>query len=158
MPTRREALKRGSAIVAGAAAALPSARRGSRTGAQTATRVAVLSEPGFPTVDFTPLSEGDLTAALAGLDVTFLGVADLARLSPSNFDVLVTLYGSAFPKTAWPALRAYLESGGNWVNVGGVPFAVPVVREGGAWRAELRQTAYHKQLGMKQAFPVAMHP
>src|SRR6185503_1657658 len=42
----------------------------------------------------------------------------------------------------------------NLLNLGGVPFAVPVVRAGSQWRTENRQTAYHKKLGITQSFPV----
>ena len=51
-------------------------------------------------------------------------------------------------------LFAFLKSGGNWVNLGGVPFSLPVIRESAAWKIETRQTAYHKRLGITQAFPV----
>ncbi len=117
-------------------------------------RVAVLSEPGFPTIDTQALDERSLRQSLAGFDTTAMRVDDLDRLTPETVDAFINPYGSAFPKPAWERLLAYLEAGGNWVNVGGAPFAVPVVREGGTWRAEVRQTAYHKRLGITQAFSV----
>ena len=114
-------------------------------------RVAVFAEPGFPAVDAPATDPQALRRALAGHDVTLVGLADVeARLASEPPDVLVLPYGSAFPKDAWPAILRYLEGGGNWVNLGGAPFAVPVVREGGGWRAESRRTAYHKALGITQ--------
>ncbi|MGH9967451.1 MAG: cellulase family glycosylhydrolase, partial [Pyrinomonadaceae bacterium] len=76
------------------------------------------------------------------------------RLNSERVELLITPYGSAFPKRAWPALIQYLRSGGNWVNLGGVPFAIPIIRKDGQWRAETSQTAYHKRLGITQSFPV----
>jgi len=108
--------------------------------------VGLLSLPGFPSVDIAP---ANLEAALGGFDVELV-----AEVKPGAYDVLVTPYGSAFPVSAWPGIFEYLKHGGNWLNLGGVPFAVPVVREGGGWKQESRQTAYHKELAITQAFEV----
>jgi len=115
-------------------------------------RVAVFQEAGFPPVDIALLSRDALGSALRGFDVSWLGSADLRDLD--RFDLLVMPYGSAFPVAAWPQIFEFLKRGGNWVNLGGVPFAVPVVRDGAGWREEIRQTAYHKELFITQAFPV----
>jgi len=117
-------------------------------------RVAVLAERGFPTIDASVLATRTLRDALRGLEPSYLQVGELERLDPSAFDVLLNPYGSAFPKAAWPQLHDFLAAGGNWVNVGGAPFAVPVRREAHGWHQEVRQTAYHKQLGITQAFAV----
>ncbi len=116
-------------------------------------RIAVFRAPGFPVVDGVA-TDAWLDAVLRGLDATPLDVEGLARLPAGPFDVLLTAHGSAFPKAAWRHLFAWLNAGGNWVHVGGVPFAVPVVHEDGAWRAEAPQTNYHKQIGLTHAFPV----
>ncbi|MEX2088808.1 MAG: cellulase family glycosylhydrolase [Bacteroidota bacterium] len=119
-------------------------------------RVAVFFEESFP-AEQTPLLERSVIAgALRGFESTFLNVRELiGRLSSDSFDLLLQPYGSAFPKEAWPAIHRYLMSGGNWVNLGGVPFSVPVVRSGSGWRKEVGQTAYHKSFGITQAFPVS---
>jgi hypothetical protein len=117
-------------------------------------RVAVLAERGFPTIDASVLEPRTLRDALRGLAASYLEVGELERLDPSAFDVFLNPYGSAFPKPAWPQFHDFLTAGGNWVNVGGVPFAVPVRREAEGWQPEVRQSAYHKQLGITQAFPV----
>ncbi len=119
-------------------------------------RIAVLWEPSFPTSDATPLDRATLDSSLGGHEVTALRVAELGRLTPADFDVFLNPYGSSFPKQAWPRLLDFFDAGGNWVNVGGVPFAVPVVSDGTGWRREVRQTAYHKVLGITQAFPVGL--
>jgi hypothetical protein len=119
-----------------------------------APRLALFREPDFPTLDGRPIAAQTLRAALENFETTELGVADLEALGPGTFDVFLNPYGSAFPKDAWQAILDFLAAGGNWVNVGGVPFSVPVRREGRDWLAEVPQTAYHKALGMTQAFPV----
>ena len=116
-------------------------------------RVAVLDEPGFPTVDAPAPDFAVLGAALEGLDVAYLAAGELAdRLSPDRFDVFVMPYGSAFPKEAWPAIHGYLQGAGNWVVLGGTPCAVPVERTSArGWQALPREITYHKQLGINLA-------
>jgi hypothetical protein len=143
MVTRRD-------FLAASAAAL--AVRGHTKPAEGSIRVAVFWEPGFPSVDIDPLGRGALDEALRGFDVSWVGEAGLADLS--CIDLLIAPYGSAFPIAAWEQILGYLRRGGNWVNLGGVPFSVPVVRENGAWRQEIRQTEYHKALGVTSAFEV----
>ncbi len=120
------------------------------------TRVVVLREDGFPSVDAPAPDATVLGAALDGLDVGYVGVSELAqRLTPGQCDVFVSPYGSAFPLEGWAALQHYLESAGNWVNLGGVPCAVPVGRDGGGWAARDRVTTYHQQLGIVLACAVS---
>ncbi|MGA2184723.1 MAG: cellulase family glycosylhydrolase [Bryobacteraceae bacterium] len=144
MLTRRGFLA-GSAAVLAARAQTPPPER--------PIRAAVFSEPGFPSVDIAPLGPEALDAALRGFELSWVGEAELQDLP--RYDLLITPYGSAFPKAAWPHILEYLRRGGNWVNLGGVPFSVPVVRENGEWRQEVRQTAYHKALFITQAFAVS---
>ncbi len=117
-------------------------------------RAAVFIESDFPAVDAPPARRDSLGAALDGFDLTFLGAQELTGLPSGEFDVFVSPYGSAFPLEAWPALLAYLGRGGNWVNLGGVPCAVPVARDGTLWRAQARTTEYHHRLGVTLACPV----
>jgi hypothetical protein len=136
MLTRRRFLSGSAAILAARARTLRPVR------------VAVFWDPGFPAVDIAPIEK----SALEGLDASFLGVAELQDLS--RYQLLITPYGSAFPKAAWKNIFEYLRQGGNWLNLGGVPLTVPVVRDGGGWRQEIRQTAYHKALSITQSFAV----
>ncbi len=140
MPDRRQFLQ---SALATAAIGI-SGRIVSSTGSAPRLRVASLYVPGFPGVD-APRIHG--VGPALDEELTVIGMNDLGRLTPDRFDVFVTSYGSAFPKDAWPALLAYLRAGGNWVNLGGVPCAVPVVWDAGAWRAEARTTEYHRRLG-----------
>ncbi|HEU4837258.1 MAG TPA: hypothetical protein VFS90_22700, partial [Pyrinomonadaceae bacterium] len=147
---RRKFLKTiGSAAVA---TALPNVIRGAQSPAYS---VALFWEPGFRSIQGKDLTFETLQQVLQGFTVTALNERDLiAQLNTTRFDLLVTPYGSAFPKRAWPAILKYLRDGGNWLNIGGVPLSRPVVRDGTAWRVEPKQTTYHKRLGITHSFPV----
>ncbi len=119
-------------------------------------RVAVLWEAGIPTVDASPVPEATLREAFADVEASFVGVAAFAdRPGTGRFDLVVTPYGSAFPRQAFPALLEHLRQGGHWINLGGAPCAVPVDRLGSAWRREVRQVSLHRRLGITQSFPVS---
>ncbi len=139
-------------------AVLPAADRPAATEALAAsppTRIAVFFEPGFPAADIEEVRESTLREALAGLDVEWLGADDLSnRLDRSRYDVLIMPFGSAHPEAAWPVIRHFLEAGGNWVNLGGRPFTVPVVRESGRWVAQPASLAAFKVLGFTHSFEV----
>src|ERR1041385_5689968 len=116
----------------------------------------VFFDPEFPQVDGCNVDQNLLQTALGDFDVTYASEPELvAQLKVDRFNLLITPYGSAFPKRAWPTVFAYLRAGGNLLNLGGIPFSVPVERAGSQWRIESRQTAYHKKLGITQSFPVA---
>ena len=118
-------------------------------------RIAVLAEPGFPTIDIDPIGRGDLERVLTGLPVSFLNAEEVATaLIRERFDLVVLPSGSAFPKAAWPSLHAFLQAGGGWVNVGGTPVSVPIVRDSQGWRAEPRATSYHRALSIVHTFAV----
>ena len=92
---------------------------------------------------------------VAGLDVEWLDADRLsANLDRGRYDVLVMPYGGAYPEIAWPAIRHFLEAGGNWVNLGGRPFTSPVVRESGRWAAQPFSLAAFKVLGFTHSFEV----
>lgn len=118
-------------------------------------RVAVLYDESLPPPREIPLTRDALQRALASFDAVYLTADELgACLRDGEVDVYVNPYGSMFPKPAFQAILRYLHDGGNWVNVGGVPFSIPADPDSGGWRTEARQTAYHKELGITQAFPV----
>lgn len=121
----------------------------------TRTRAIVFWERDFQQIDGTHITREILEAALTGFEVSYVSEQQLIeQLRVDRCDLLVMPYGSAFPKRAWTAVLGYLRAGGNLLNLGGVPFAVPVVRSRSRWQPELRQTAYHKKLGITQSFPV----
>jgi hypothetical protein len=138
----------GMATTAAAAPPLGNAREQSRS-----PRAVIVREDGFPSVDG-GLSPDAVAAALRGLEVSFADTAALGALDRRAADLLVLPYGSAFPKAAWQGVLGFLADGGNLLVLGGVPFAVPVTRDGAQWRQEQRLTHYHKRLGLTHAFPV----
>ncbi|MDI6828229.1 MAG: hypothetical protein QME62_07090, partial [Armatimonadota bacterium] len=87
--------------------------------------------------------------------VRTVGVEELrTELRNGRCDLLINPYGSAFPKAAWNEILVYLESGGCFLNIGGAPFGVPVRKDGDGWHQEIRQTAYHRELGINQVYLV----
>lgn len=115
----------------------------------------VFWEADFPQIDGCGIDRNVLQAALERFYVSYLSGRELIeRLRVERCDLLITPYGSAFPKLAWPAVLKYLRAGGNLLNLGGVLFSVPVIRAGSKWRTETHQTAYHKKLGITQSFSV----
>jgi hypothetical protein len=91
--------------------------------------IVVFQEPGFPAIESQAPERLSLVESLAGLDVRFVGLEALASGEAlSDADLLVLPYGSAFPADAWPALRGYLEGGGNLLNLGGRALWTPVFR------------------------------
>jgi hypothetical protein len=147
---RRKFLKTiGSAAVV---TALPNVMLGAQSQALSA---AVFREPGFRAIQGPDLTLETLQQGLKEFTVTVLNERDLiAQLNAARFDLLITPYGSAFPKRAWSAILKYLLDGGNWLNLGGVPFSRPIVRDSEGWQVLPRQPTYHKRLGITHWFPV----
>ncbi len=115
-------------------------------------RIVIFSEPSFPAGEIPLPSRTEVGEALHGFDVAFLSFKD--AVSSRDADLFVNPYGSLFPKEFFPDLLEYLTSGGNWLNLGGIPFKNPVTRDGSAWRIGNSETAYHQKLGITQSFPV----
>ena len=115
--------------------------------AQATRRVAVFREAGGPwshKFDF----------SLSG-PLTFLTEKELiARLNARDFDLFVNPYGAAFPRRAWNAILKYLQDGGNWLNLGDAPLALPLRSTGSGWPQLPYQPVFHKRLGITHIFPV----
>ncbi|TAK67235.1 MAG: hypothetical protein EPO24_00710 [Bacteroidetes bacterium] len=117
--------------------------------------VVVLSEPSFPAGEISLPEHTILSSQLTDFEVRFITAQQLKeQLLTTPVDVFINPYGSQFPKESWGTLFKYLKAGGNWLNLGGVPFSVPVVKKGNEWQKEIPQVAYHKKLGITQSFPV----
>lgn len=156
---RRDFIKSaGGLAVAGVAGSIPVFAALQENASQSANkpRVAILFDETFPEGDIALHSKEVFLKALAQYEVSFLGAEDLkTKLVASTYDLFLNPYGSAFPVSAWETIELFLRNGGAWVNLGGIPLSIPVVRDGTAWRKEVRQTEYHKILGITQAFPVS---
>jgi hypothetical protein len=108
--------------------------------------IAVFQEPGFPRIQAVDCALGDAVTLLSEQEL-------IARLNPQEFSLFINPYGSAFPKRAWKVILRFLQDGGNWLNLGGVPLSRPVVRTSSGWRAEPYQASYHQRLGITHFFP-----
>ncbi len=87
--------------------------------------------------------------------LTFLSEQELiARLNARDFNLFVNPYGSVFPRRAWNVILKYLQDGGNWLNLGGVPLSLPVRRTPSGWPVMPYQAVYHKRLGITHFFSV----
>lgn len=78
-----------------------------------------------------------------------------AQLSQAASTCYVHLHGPYFPKEAWTAILAHLRRGNGMIHAGGIPFRIPVRREGKRWVREREQTAYHQQLHIHEALQVS---
>lgn len=152
---RREFIKTaGGFALATVAQSLPAWPARGSSGPEGRIRVAVFFEPTFPSGGIT-VDQQTLQESLKGLDAEFIGADALgSRLRVSNFDLFLNPYGSTFPKAAFASISKFLLEGGSWVNLGGIPFSIPVNKSQSGWVQEIPQTAYHKQFGITQAFPV----
>lgn len=75
-------------------------------------------------------------------------------LESGNYQTLVHLHGSYFPKDHWSTILRFLKNGGGLVHVGEIPFRFPVYKEDGEWKVEVEQTAYHQHLLIHEALQV----
>jgi hypothetical protein len=57
----------------------------------------------------------------------------LSRALASPARLLVLPYGSVFPEEAWPAIKQFLDRGGNLLVLGGMPFTRAAYRDHGEW-------------------------
>ncbi|MFZ1731444.1 MAG: cellulase family glycosylhydrolase [Bacteroidota bacterium] len=159
--SRRDFLKQSGMIAAAAGTAGTSAPFLQTVMAQSAPRgggrqrVLLFHDPAFPFIDCDPVSLDLLQSALQGNE---LRVADAdsfpTALQQKDIDLLITAHGSAFPEDAGMPLLGCLARGVNWLQLGGVPLAVPVRRAGDVWQTAPRRTRWHRKLCITQAFPV----
>jgi hypothetical protein len=93
--------------------------------------VIVFTEPGFPAADSSAPSPEQLAALFPSMSVS---AEQLGRtlLSPSAH-LLVLPYGSAFPEESWPAIKNFLDRGGNLLVLGGMPFTRAAYRDAQGW-------------------------
>ncbi len=131
----------------------------SKAQAAPAPKAVVFQEPGFPAVESEAPSRATLAAALADFEVSFAGIDALREPATlAGADLLVLPYGSSFPAESWPALRAYLEKGGNLLALGGRPLFVPVSRGENGFRVGEARSDYWRLFAAVDSVAVAAHP
>jgi hypothetical protein len=94
--------------------------------------VVVFSEPEFPAPDSVAPSETQFAALFP--EASRIGSDQLsAALSSQSCHLLVLPYGSAFPEESWPAIKSFLDRGGNLLVLGGMPFTRAAYRDAQRW-------------------------
>jgi hypothetical protein len=101
--------------------------------AQTGAAVVIFSEPAFPTADSSGGSPQQWAAQLQEAQLADADHLPTALASPSTH-LLVLSAGSAFPEDAWPAIKEFLDRGGNLLVFGGRPFTRAAYRDNSGWR------------------------
>ena len=72
---------------------------------------------------------------------------ELAKaLDRQETQLLVLPYGSAFPVDQWSAIHAYLERGGNLLNLGGKAFTRAARLQNGTWKIDAENYAWSRVL------------
>ena len=94
--------------------------------------VVIFSEPGFPSADSAGATAQQLSAMLSGAQQ--VGAEQLrAAVSAPEARLLILPYGSAFPEESWPAIKQFLDRGGNLLVLGGRPFTRAAYRDSTGW-------------------------
>jgi hypothetical protein len=118
-------------------------------------KVVVFWQEDFPTVESQAIAQSTLRSALGEMQPQFAGVDALrSPATLADADLLVLPYGSAFPADCWEAIHAYLQGGGNLLNLGGRPLVVPVVSEQGKFVQRSPRNAYSRALGIWHTYEV----
>ena len=117
--------------------------------AQEVSPLVVLRETGFPSVDSPAIPQTQLEKALTG--ARFVSADQLASaLADSATRLLVLPYGSAFPEENWPAIREFLQRGGNLLVLGGRPFTRAAYHNDSGWHLRDYSVRFIQQLSMDQ--------
>lgn len=117
--------------------------------AQEVSPIVVLLETGFPSADSPAFPEPQLEKALAG--ARFVPADQLASaLNESATRLLVLPYGSAFPEKSWPAIREFLQHGGDLLVLGGRPFTRAAYHDDSGWHLRDYSVRFIQQLSMDQ--------
>ena len=92
----------------------------------------VFSEPGFPAADSASPSPQQLATVLPSAQLAGADHLQDALSAPTT-RLLILPNGSAFPEPSWPAIKQFLDRGGNLLVLGGRPFTRAAYRDSGAW-------------------------
>lgn len=115
--------------------------------------IVVFRQPGFPTLESRPVTQSDLQAALAGLPVRYVTLAQLRNFAQwRGARLLILPYGSAVPAAAWPAILAYLRQGGNLLTLGGRGLMMPVEGRSAPFHARRAEDAFAWALGFGNSY------
>ncbi len=94
--------------------------------------VVVFTEPDFPAADSSGPSAQQVRALFS--EAKILGTDQLqSALASSANRLLVLPYGSAVPEAGWPAIKSFLDRGGNLLVLGGRPFTRSAYHHADGW-------------------------
>ena len=111
--------------------------------------VVIFAEAGFPSADSAVASTQQLGSIIPG--ARNASVEQLPELLGDPAAALFVLpYGSAFPEEAWPAIRQFLQRGGNLLVLGGRPFTRAAYRDHGSWKLRDYSVRYIRPLMIDQ--------
>jgi hypothetical protein len=111
--------------------------------------VVVFSESGFPAADSAGPSPQQLTAILPGFQLAAADRLQGALAAPAT-RLLILPHGSAFPEEAWPAIKQFLDRGGNLLVLGGRPFTRAAYRDSKGWHLRDYSVRFIRQLMIDQ--------
>ena len=94
--------------------------------------VVVFSEPGFPSADSACALAAATSRNFSRAQLASANQLPTALTAPAA-RLLILPYGSAFPEEAWPAIKQFLERGGNLLVFGGRPFTRAAYRDANGW-------------------------
>ena len=97
-----------------------------------ASATVVFGEAGFPAVDSAGPSALQIAATMPGVKMANADQLASILAEPAPH-LLVLPYGSAFPEAAWPAIKQFLDRGGNLLTLGGRPFTRAAYRDQQGW-------------------------
>jgi hypothetical protein len=101
--------------------------------AQTAASpVVVFAELGFPAADTAGASPQQFTSLFPGALRVAADHLSEALTAPTT-RLLILPNGSSFPEDSWPAIKQFLDRGGNLLVLGGMPFTRAAYRDRGGW-------------------------
>ncbi len=109
----------------------------------------LFSESGFPSINSASVSSQQLAAILPGAQLANANQLP-AALSAASSRLLVLPYGSAFPEEAWPAIKTFLDRGGNLLVLGGMPFTRSAYQDRGEWRVRDYSVRFIRRLMIDQ--------
>src|ERR1700741_4167674 len=117
--------------------------------AQEVSPVVVLREAGLSSADGPAFPQPQLEKAIPG--ARFASADQLASaLAESATRLLVLPYGSAFPEESWPAIRVFLQHGGNLLVLGGRPFTRAAYHNDSGWHLRDYSVRFLRPLSIDQ--------
>ncbi len=98
-------------------------------------KILIFSDAGFP--DYHEVKGTDDNCVICGRE-------KLAECLDAGSDVFINMHGSYFPQEACEALFGFLERGGGYINIGGVPMLYVIGSGSGA----IAQNAYFRRMNI----------